>query len=479
MNVRDFGAAGDGIVDDLAAIVAARDAAVAFGNDLIFPPGTYAISDTLALGYQKLSVHGEGFVVLQYTGSSNQPVVTIDAGTSDFLYDHLFENFTILGNGNQDGLFVRNFPHRVTRNIRVWNVSRRAFDIEGDVSSLYENCIVTPAGSVPPLPAAATPVVGFLIDGTDICTASTDCQFVNCVVELASSVGWELVSANANSWLGGTSEGLEGTGITISSNSTANLFANVFCEGNAVGGDLACYGQRNRFINCQFSSRSATAPYEDVKSVIIKAGGAQNRIEASYIYAATVEATAVANVFSDIDAGFAITDSGTQTQILNTRQLYNSSTIFPGLTPGNIDDPSSSVLDWYQEGSFTPSFGGTTSDGSISYDIQEGQYTRIGNRLIISLLLRITNIASRPTGYLCIRGLPPINAAAVPADHALAVGEWSNLTLPMGSNQLTAYVASGTQLIMLVGCASGAAETLLDGSGLAATLIGIAGSYQV
>ncbi|WP_292071127.1 glycosyl hydrolase family 28-related protein [Mesorhizobium sp.] len=46
ISVKDFGATGDGVTDDTAAIQAAETARAAVGGELIFPPGTYQISAT-------------------------------------------------------------------------------------------------------------------------------------------------------------------------------------------------------------------------------------------------------------------------------------------------------------------------------------------------------------------------------------------------------------------------------------------------
>jgi hypothetical protein len=49
VSVKDFGAVGDGVIDDTAAIQAAIDYAVTACSDIFFPSGTYRITDTLIL----------------------------------------------------------------------------------------------------------------------------------------------------------------------------------------------------------------------------------------------------------------------------------------------------------------------------------------------------------------------------------------------------------------------------------------------
>lgn len=72
VSVKDFGAVGDGVTDDTAAIQAAITAAGVSGGNVVLSPGTYKISATLNLGAQNVSVQGNGRKVtkiLQSTAS--------------------------------------------------------------------------------------------------------------------------------------------------------------------------------------------------------------------------------------------------------------------------------------------------------------------------------------------------------------------------------------------------------------------------
>lgn len=80
VNVRDFGAKGDGVTDDTTAIQAALDAAK--GKIAFFPPGVYAVSDTL-IARTGTKVQGSGNVdIWEQNYSIGTVIKTIGAGTA-------------------------------------------------------------------------------------------------------------------------------------------------------------------------------------------------------------------------------------------------------------------------------------------------------------------------------------------------------------------------------------------------------------
>jgi len=482
LSVQDFGAVGDGVADDFAAIQSALNAAIAGGKSLIFPPGTYLHSGVINFASQGLRVAGSGLVRLKYTGT--EPFGVAVASDSSFTFDVWISNLLIEANNNTYGFYLKNSAHCVFKDIRIINSSEYGAYLEGTVLDTWENLSVSI--NKPPYPGQTVtmPKYGLYLNGSTLAVQATANTFINPIIEGVTEVGIFLEDGAANTFVGGTSEGNSGTGgtfdgvgIYIGANSPANTFNNTFCEANK-GGDLICFGKRNEFLNSTFSSRASVSPFESVKSIIFQAAAEQNRIIGSNFFAAEVVAGANTNIFEYCDSDFKIDDAGDRTQILWTRQLFNGADIVPGIKAGNLANSDPTVLDWYQEGTFTPEFGGTTSDGSIVYDVQTGTFTRIGNTVFFDLRLRVTLINSAPTGSLTIKGLPFVASSAI-ATYASAIGFWSNLTLPASRVALSAYVVASTSTIRFSGNASGVAETAVDGSGLAATLISISGSYKV
>jgi len=62
------------------------------------------------------------------------------------------------------------------------------------------------------------------------------------------------------------------------------------------------------------------------------------------------------------------------------------------------------TLDDYEEGTWTPTIGGSSSTGTGTYSIQSGTYTKVGN--IVYVLANITWSAHTGTGQVTIRGYP-------------------------------------------------------------------------
>ena len=89
VSVKDFGAVGDGVTDDTAAIQAALDAGA--GSTVIFPEGTYLISDSLEPSNDTTIILASGVAI-------NVEASSFGTGDAVFLID-LKDGITINGNG--------------------------------------------------------------------------------------------------------------------------------------------------------------------------------------------------------------------------------------------------------------------------------------------------------------------------------------------------------------------------------------------
>jgi len=82
---------------------------------------------------------------------------------------------------------------------------------------------------------------------------------------------------------------------------------------------------------------------------------------------------------------------------------------------------NANTLDDYEEGTWTPSLGGTTT-----YAIQEGKYTKIGNRVFVTAQIQVTTIGTGST--TTVSGLP-FTTQNQECAYPLKVGYWSTLNV--------------------------------------------------
>lgn len=155
VSVRDFGAVGDGVTDDTAAIQAAIDAST--GKVLFFPTGTYRHSATL--DFSNCSVLGDGADATVFAPSHSGVAlrVGLPVGTSPTdVYNQTYEQFGITANTNTTfALFLMRNIYCSFRHIQILHpdtvgVGYVSFRVSGAMYlNTFENCISdTTTGSV-------------------------------------------------------------------------------------------------------------------------------------------------------------------------------------------------------------------------------------------------------------------------------------------------------------------------------------------
>jgi len=111
---------------------------------------------------------------------------------------------------------------------------------------------------------------------------------------------------------------------------------------------------------------------------------------------------------------------------------------FPATQSASSD---ANTLDDYEEGTFSPTVFGSSTAGTTTFSLRDGNYTKIGNVVTITLNVGWTNATG--TGQLAIGGLPftSINYSAVSV--------YNNGLAFTASNQVTAIVETGKTYIYI------------------------------
>ena len=95
---------------------------------------------------------------------------------------------------------------------------------------------------------------------------------------------------------------------------------------------------------------------------------------------------------------------------------------------GQATGMTSELFNDYEEGTWTPSFSGSTGAGNYSYGALTGRYTKIGNIVYISGYVDISSIIANATGNMRIAGLP-FNVNNTPNGNQFFMSvAWENFT---------------------------------------------------
>lgn len=471
-SVLDFsGVDKTGAANSDAGVVNAVAAAWAANAVLRFPAGTYRFASTVDFSFEGLRLLFENQVVFNCTGTVTQ-CVKIDGGVGASKHSIVIEGngWIINGNANaQDGLWLRNVTHARINCPRVRNVSRYAFNIEGAVLCDFRN----PKSSLNVDAMTTVPTRGLYVHTSALFSSTTACTFHNAIFEGMAGEGVYLEDTAACLFLGGTSEGnttANGVGVRQISSSTLNSFHNFFMESN-TGGDIIDGGSRNSYTGGAANS-SGTSITVGATAIGVKFEGFQAK-------GATVLAGALDTWFIRMNVlDTAIIDGGTRTQYLATRQLFLSTNYQTQWQPGNISSGDARVLDWYQEGVFTPSFGGSGGDGSITYSEQTGRYTRIGNRVYFDIYILVNVLTTAPTGTLLVRGLPHVAGGG--SRSSFVASYWRIIDLSAGYTQVGGQIIAGDAFLTMIESGDAVGYQAILGGALSGTaVIQVSGHYEV
>lgn len=336
INALDYCVA-DGVTDDYAGIISAKDAAIAQDKSLYFPEGTYAFSNTLEFASIGLAIVAGGpNVVLKHTGSGYAVSFSgpsVDSGAS---YNQVFggpNRFNIQGNTNTTVLLYTNLVHRSKFFVELrdgeigWQNGIPADSDSGTVLNTYDIVCSANNGFF-----VKTPYHGAIMYGL----YAAECRLLVEGCGGSFNYGCHLNSGFNNNFYG-TSEGCLTGGFYIGPSAVRNCFIGFDCEVNGSGYDWLVEGGGNTFITC---SGAITNSGQYVS-------GSRNTFINCYMEGLTVDATSSNTKFDRCDLSV-LTGSG-------SGFVNNSTTTKIDSCIGVSDSPKNSVP-----------FGGSSAGSSIA-----------------------------------------------------------------------------------------------------------------
>jgi Pectate lyase superfamily protein len=429
VSVMDFGAVGNGIADDTAAIQSALTYINSIGGGTVFVPnGTYNISSEIQV-YSNTTFTGEGSSSTLYSLNTTRLNGVAARGTSasPFINVHI-KNLSI----KSSSVFTSGVPNT--------NTGQGVTLVCCEQSSV-ENCFVSGWSDG-----------GIFGDGCKYCYLTGN--FVNAT---AQAIGFIAYSRNCYNNI-----------VTNNAVTNTGTFNAIHLEGHFSGSSYNCYfttiadntvsSAYNHGINienAQYTSCVGNTVFEtglittpqlsqspwgtsenpapvDLRSAIFLFGSPYSSVVGNICNGTTNYAVIVGanssnscvsgNISYNTGGGLLITDSYGVASTQNVSVGINNWDIFGvdfsgnvgvsnktlGLTFQNISQsllPSGGkTLGWYEEGQFTVTAVGSTSSGTATYSVQLGQFTRIGDTVFFSLNIGWSSHTG--TGNLTISGLP-------------------------------------------------------------------------
>lgn len=318
VSILDFGAVGDGIADDTAALQAARTHIAATGHTLHFPSGIYKYTTTINWNVPYLRLQIDGEVRFRYTGTGN--AFTIDDTGLVGLYGlYIGPNPIIIEAPStaQNGVFIKAVHHSTLNfNIRGAGATYAGMRVEFAVCTKFPNLTVSnnENGGTQGWYLSAKPKYGIYLTERNAGETTSYCLFDNPILE-GTDIGAYLDKAMGNIFVGGTMEGCTDKGAYLAAGAFANKWYGTDFEANTAH-DVYCLGRQNQFSDIDtllLLTFDGTAHDNRVL------GGNHNQISMT---ATTYSNQVGCLVINRDNASGTITDSSSANRIYNIRDAF-------------------------------------------------------------------------------------------------------------------------------------------------------------
>lgn len=405
VSVRDFGAVGDGVADDTAAINAALNAVTNDGVVMV-PPGTYRITGQIVLGAQNKGarLHGMGAPTLKFYSLS---AITDCMLLNGFNYRQVeLRNLIIDCNQTgRDGVVLSQSNYPFLYNVHINNSYRDAFVISCNGFQWVENgefhVMIDEAGRH----AVRQELAG------------SDGAFINeCLWTSFEIRGVARVTA------GGQAMRFTSTATSGASKFSNQCFikSNLDCEYDGVTGQLPSLNLFEANSGKVENFRFMSGGFENTKAGATSGGYTWAISGTATWIGLTVDSTITNSLWGNLGAMTTIQhkflqDFSYNLTTLDGTLLVGTNSLNPngariqtgnGFTFPGVQAPiaNANTLDDYEEGTWTPVItNGTTN--VTSYFWQRGYYVKIGKRVFIEMQVSI-DVVGIASGNIKITGLP-------------------------------------------------------------------------
>lgn len=131
---------------------------------------------------------------------------------------------------------------------------------------------------------------------------------------------------------------------------------------------------------------------------------------------------------------------------------------------GELQTWDGNTTNFYEQGTWTPTIIGSSSDGDVSLSVSGGEYAKVGNLCHVYALILVSDIITTPDGNIQIGGFPFTIAGSL-STQWFTVSRIENINNTANFNQISLQSRTGT-IMELRGVNYEASQSTISASNL-------------